>query len=239
MLTAAAPAVCAETYNAAPSAPQLDEICGYVKVNVSTEEDLYVRILKHTPETDEEGYTVYDSVIKADSVRAGDIMIYSLEYNNYNGENESYDGSYDIYIGMHKTKDSQDADDILYQKLSVLVCDVNYCGFETFCTINVNTVKEELEAPKCEAEGELPDITYNITFPLNDPEPEPQPEPEILYGDANGDEVVNIRDAAFIGAMLAQGKDDQLPISADYNRDGKINIRDAAAIAIALASSNL
>lgn len=54
---------------------------------------------------------------------------------------------------------------------------------------------------------------------------------KVDQGDANGDGIMNIRDAAFIAKMLAQGKADQLPESADYNGDGKVNIRDAAAIA--------
>lgn len=55
-------------------------------------------------------------------------------------------------------------------------------------------------------------------------------------GDANGDNKLNVRDAAFIAAKLAQGKSDELPECADFNGDGKINVRDAAAIAKFLAS---
>lgn len=55
-------------------------------------------------------------------------------------------------------------------------------------------------------------------------------------GDANGDNKLNVRDAAFIAAKLALGKSDELPECADFNGDGKINVRDAAAIAKFLAS---
>ena len=55
-------------------------------------------------------------------------------------------------------------------------------------------------------------------------------------GDANGDNTLNVRDAAHIAKMLAQGKADELPDSADFNEDGKINVRDAAAIAKFLAT---
>ncbi|MGN0613698.1 MAG: leucine-rich repeat protein [Porcipelethomonas sp.] len=58
----------------------------------------------------------------------------------------------------------------------------------------------------------------------------------LIKGDANGDGVVNVRDAAFIAQKLAQRETDQLPECADYNGDSTINVRDAAAIAKSLAS---
>ncbi|MGN0613410.1 MAG: leucine-rich repeat protein [Porcipelethomonas sp.] len=61
-------------------------------------------------------------------------------------------------------------------------------------------------------------------------------EPDTLQGDANGDNIINVRDAAFIAQKLAQGKSGELPDSADYNGDGTINVRDAAAIAKYLAT---
>ena len=56
-----------------------------------------------------------------------------------------------------------------------------------------------------------------------------------LKGDANSDGVVNVRDAAFIAAKLAQGKSGELPEYADFNDDSVVNVRDAAAIARYLA----
>ena len=50
---------------------------------------------------------------------------------------------------------------------------------------------------------------------------------------------VNVRDAAFIAAKLAQGKSGELPANADFNGDGKVNVRDAAAIAKYLATGNI
>lgn len=50
-----------------------------------------------------------------------------------------------------------------------------------------------------------------------------------VKGDANGDGVMNVRDAAYIASYLAQGK--SLPAICDYNGDGTVNIRDAATIA--------
>lgn len=55
-----------------------------------------------------------------------------------------------------------------------------------------------------------------------------------ITGDANGDNKLDVRDAAYIARMLASGK--SLPMSADFNGDGKVNVRDAAAIARHLAS---
>ena len=64
-------------------------------------------------------------------------------------------------------------------------------------------------------------------------------EDDILWGDANLDGKVNVRDAAFIAKALAGQKGDTLPINADYNRDGKKNVRDAAAIAKDLATGKI
>ena len=57
-----------------------------------------------------------------------------------------------------------------------------------------------------------------------------------IQGDSNGDGIVNVRDAAHIAKMLAQGKTSELSSEADFNGDGKVNVRDAAAIAKYLAT---
>lgn len=51
---------------------------------------------------------------------------------------------------------------------------------------------------------------------------------DILWGDANLDGKVNVRDCATIASALAKGQGDKLPVNADYNRDDKKNVRDAA-----------
>ncbi|MGN1481688.1 leucine-rich repeat protein [Porcipelethomonas sp.] len=61
-------------------------------------------------------------------------------------------------------------------------------------------------------------------------------EQEEVKGDANGDGALNVRDAAFIAKMLAQGKASELPMTADFNDDNVVNVRDAAAIARYMAS---
>ena len=58
-----------------------------------------------------------------------------------------------------------------------------------------------------------------------------------LWGDANSDGTVNVRDAAFIAKQLSCGNGAMLPELADYNQDGKINVRDAAALALMLAAA--
>lgn len=56
-------------------------------------------------------------------------------------------------------------------------------------------------------------------------------------GDADGDNEITVRDAAFIAAALAQGKNNELIENADFNGDGNINVRDAAAIARVMAEN--
>ena len=63
-------------------------------------------------------------------------------------------------------------------------------------------------------------------------------EKPILFGDANLDGKVNIRDAACIASMLSKGAGAELPKAADYNKDGTTNIRDAAAIAKMLSKKS-
>ncbi len=55
-------------------------------------------------------------------------------------------------------------------------------------------------------------------------------------GDANLDGKVNVRDAAYVAAILSVNLGSKLPTSADYNGDSKVNVRDAAGIAKSLAS---
>ena len=57
-----------------------------------------------------------------------------------------------------------------------------------------------------------------------------------VKGDANGDGVLNVRDAAYIAKTLSKGKASELSESADFNGDGSVNVRDAAAIAKYLAT---
>lgn len=56
-------------------------------------------------------------------------------------------------------------------------------------------------------------------------------EESTIIGDANLDNKLNIRDAAFIAQKAVKGRINELPENADHNLDESINIRDAASIA--------
>lgn len=60
-----------------------------------------------------------------------------------------------------------------------------------------------------------------------------------IRGDANSSGKTDVRDCAYIASMLAQGKGDTLPETADYNRDGKRNVSDAANLARDVAAGNI
>ena len=59
-----------------------------------------------------------------------------------------------------------------------------------------------------------------------------------LKGDANNDGKLDVRDAAYIARLLANGKGKGIPPIADFNGDGTVNVRDAAAIARFLAKKH-
>ncbi len=104
----------------------------------------------------------------------------------------------------------------------------------------VPTVPDEWIEPTTE---EVPPATTETTViqdPTEAPTGEVTDKPEATTtarpeGDADGDGKLDVRDAAHIAKMLAQGLGDKIPPEADFNRDGKINVRDAAAIAKFLA----
>ncbi len=53
----------------------------------------------------------------------------------------------------------------------------------------------------------------------------------IVYGDANLDGVLNIRDSAYLAKSIAEGTISEYDLYADYNGDESVTIRDAAAVA--------
>ena len=237
MLLSCSMSAFAEVHTPDPAVKFIDEVCGYVNITPSYDTDVYVKIIKHTPESGEEGYIVYDSVIKAAELHIGDTASFPLEYNNYSPDSEKYDGSYDVMIGVHKTKGSDDPDDIAYVSFDLLVCDINYCGFETFCNIEVALTKDELETPVAEAVGESTNMSYKMTFQQSDPKPTEPPKQEAVLGDANGDGGLSVVDAVYIAKALSQKKADTLPDAADFNQDGRKNVMDAVAIASTLAGA--
>lgn len=60
-----------------------------------------------------------------------------------------------------------------------------------------------------------------------------------LFGDANEDGELTIRDAAFIAIKLAGNKAKEIPEIADINNDGQVTIRDAAYIARLLCARQM
>ena len=215
-----------------PKAVQYDEICGKVNVSILSDADIYVRIIKHTPETGESGYAVYDTVIKASDVYDDCVASMKLECNNYNIEEQEYDSYYDILVGVHKHIGSEDPEDILYREIEFTVTDKDLSGHDTNCEITVSLSDEDMEKPSISDSTDGNTKKYELVFPHIQMPTEPEPtEPEVIWGDANNDGNVNIRDAALIASKLASGKSDELTEAADYNRDGNVNIRDAAALA--------
>lgn len=217
-------AVYAEDIKIETSVPQPDEICGYINLHPSTESDVYIKIYKNTPDTERDNYVVYDTVIKADTVHAADNYVFELEYNNLNFEKGTYEGNYEIEVGVDKLL-SPEAEEIVYTTLNLVVEDENFCGSETFCNININVTDEFLEQPVCNESGDKYNKTYDLTFSTM----------SIIIGDANKDGKINVRDCAFIASKLAQGKSEELTAESDVNLDSKINVRDAAALALSLA----
>ncbi|MBE6845941.1 MAG: hypothetical protein E7508_09635 [Ruminococcus sp.] len=58
-----------------------------------------------------------------------------------------------------------------------------------------------------------------------------------VKGDANGDGVLSVSDAAYIARCLSKRK--TIDLTADYNGDGKVTVSDAAEIARVLASAQV
>lgn len=220
-----------------PKVKQYDDICGSVKVSILPNANVYVKITKHTPETSEEGYVIYDTTVKASDVYDDCKSVMGLEGNNYNIEAQEYDGYYDVSVGVHKHIGSDDPEDIMYQNIYLIVTDKDVSGYDTVCDINITLSDKDMDEPQMAEMSDGSSKKYDLVFPyLEMPkEPEPEPEPDVLSGDANEDGKVNIRDAAFMASMLAAGQGDKLPKSADFNQDGAINIRDAAALASSLS----
>jgi hypothetical protein len=81
----------------------------------------------------------------------------------------------------------------------------------------------------CAVDHERTLVTYLNYTPEN-------VDPIVVKGDANGDNMLNVRDATYIARNIAQGN--ELPASADFNDDGVVNVRDAAAIARYLATKS-
>ncbi len=190
--------------------------CGTVIVYAEIERDVQVLITQHTEEGD---YDYYDSVIPCDSDEKEYRFI--LEGKD--------DASYTVKIGVSKYRDS---DFLQYYEDEFTIYDVDeiktddISGYQYKYSVYKG---EELSEQKITIdEKDQDNIVHNeasIYFPTA----------EYVMGDANSDNIFNIRDAAHIAICCAKGESNKLPEWADYNNDGIANIRDAAAIAIYLA----
>ncbi|MGN1481344.1 dockerin type I repeat-containing protein [Porcipelethomonas sp.] len=204
-----------------------DNVCGKICVTPDSGSDTYIQIYKVTPESPDEGFLIYDSVIKADTVNEGDVYVFPLECNSFDDENVEYFSSYMVKIGIPKFKTSSNP---IYYTQTVYVDDteyfVNSVEYSDIYVYNLNLTDSILSSPAKElVSSDNVTLTYSLTFTSLD----------FIAGDANEDGVVNIRDASLIARKLAEQKVSELPPSADFNSDGIVNVRDAAAIASYIA----
>ncbi len=214
---------------------QPDEICGYINIRSSKTDNVFVKIIKHTPETDVDengksvGYAVYDTYIDKDYIHVSDIMVFPLEYNNYDYELQKNEGNYEVFIGVHKHLGSNEQNDIAWQKIELVVNDTNYCGYTTNYTINVDILENSQSEPSYTVSGKSPNKVYNMTFSSQ----------SSIIGDADNNNTLSISDAAYIAKMIAKGMVADLPSHADFNGDGRVSIKDAADIAKHIASRKI
>ena len=143
-----------------------------------------------------------------------------------------------------------------YTTYTCSVCGDSYVGNET-AALGHSYTAEETKAPTCGAEGVLTytcstcgdsytesvpatgehvyddeyDADCNVCGDLREvPEKPDEPVGEIVYGDANGDGEVNLRDVAVLQQYTA-GWDVTLDlVAADANGDGEVNLRDVAVL---------
>ncbi|MGN0613207.1 MAG: dockerin type I repeat-containing protein [Porcipelethomonas sp.] len=221
LAAASTAAVCAETVvEETPAYPMYGTRCGTVIVQADIDRDVYITI---DQVTDQDGtYRYYDSVLIPASESETEHH-FILEGNDQ--------ACYTITIGVPKYKGSSSLQEfstsfMVYDTDEIDEGDVN--GYEYTYSVSASE-DDQLTSeavPSTKGDDDILRFLTNIYFPVSDS----------LGGDANGDGVVNVRDAAFIAQKLAQGKSAELTDSADYNGDGTINVRDAAAIAKFLAT---
>lgn len=195
-----------------PNFPMNGNKCGKVIVNSEIDRDVYITITQHTEEGD---YDYYKSVIP------------------FNGKEKEYsfklegkdDVNYTLQIGVPKYKS---ASSLQYYEDEFVIFDTdeieaqNISGYQHKYMVNKG---EELSNQKTiENEKNSDNLILNeinVYFPTAD----------YMAGDANSDNVIDIRDAAYIARKVAQRKTSDLPEYSDYNGDNAVDIRDAAAIA--------
>lgn len=202
-----------------PNFPMHENQCGTVVVKADIDRDVFVTIVKNSPDGK---YAYYDHVISADiSDRE---CKFALE--------GSEDVDYTVTIGVPKFKGSAD-NQVFSENIVVFdteeITDQIVSEYKFTYLIGKNDV-EEITVSKTKENVKNSDnvIESNTEILFSSP--------DFQRGDANNDGKISIKDAAFIAKMIAQRKKDKLLIEyCDYNNDGSVNIRDAMEIAKFLA----
>lgn len=206
----------AESVTVEPDYPIHGNKCGAVVIIPELDREVYVTITQLTPDGD---YKYYDTVIPAGGETAGE--------NDYTFIVEGKDDvSYTMTLGVPKYKGSQDIQSITYD---FTVSDTDYIVDEEIngYVYSVSVLRnDEIEQPELTSEEEPVKNDDNIvvtslavTFPASD----------IIPGDVNFDEVVDLYDVIEIAKYL-MNKDyfgaDQLA-AGDYNGSGAVDLYDA------------
>lgn len=210
----------AESVNVEPDYPLHGNKCGAVVIKPELDREVYVTITQLTPDGD---YVYYNTVIPAGGEAVGE--------NDYTFIIEGKDDvSYTMTLGVPKYKGSDDTQDFIYD---FTVSDTDYIvdevikGYVYSVSIERN---DELELPEITSSEDPVKNEENvivssmvISFPASD----------IIPGDVNFDEVVDLYDVIEIAKYLMNkdyfGKD-QIA-AGDYDGNGSVDLYDAISIA--------
>lgn len=210
----------AETVTVEPDYPIHGNKCGTVVITPQLDREVYVKITQLTPDGD---YVYYNTVIPAGGETVGETD-YSFIVEGKD------DSSYTIALGVPKHKGSNDTQEITYDftvRDTDYIVDEEINGYVYQFLVSRN---DELEQPEITAEHEsvidencIVTTVVAVSFPASD----------IIPGDVNFDEVINLYDVIEITKYMMDSSyfgDDQIA-AADYNADGKVNLYDAIDIA--------
>lgn len=210
----------AESVTVEPDYPIHGNKCGTVIITPELDREVYVTITQNAPEG---GYVYYNTVLPAGGEAAGET--------DYTFIVEGKDDSpYTITLGVPEYKGSKDTQILTYDftvRDNDYILDEVVNGYVYSFSVLRN---DDLEQPEITAEHEtVMDENYILTtvvavsFPASD----------IIPGDVNFDEVINLYDVIEITKYMMDASyfgDDQIA-AADYNADGNVNLYDAIDIA--------
>lgn len=210
----------AESVAVEPDYPIHGNKCGTVIITPELDREVYVTITQNAPEGE---YVYYNTVLPAGGEAAGEI--------DYTFIVEGKDDSpYTITLGVPEYKGSKDTQILTYDftvRDNDYILDEVVNGYVYSFSVLRN---DDLEQPEITAEHEtVMDENYILTtvvavsFPASD----------IIPGDVNFDEVINLYDVIEITKYMMDASyfgDDQIA-AADYNADGNVNLYDAIDIA--------